>query len=92
LDSKDPKKIYVVSEDTSSIQLYDIDNSTSLMTPKYIGFKASKVVFSDDGKIYIVGENTYIKTSSIAVYDISTGNLNIVRSNSIFNFLVFVRS
>ncbi len=92
LNPKEPEKLYVFTGKPGSIIIFDIkyENIGNISVPqKFIGFDINKSMFFD-GKIYIMGENTYIKSSPLGIYDISSGNLTGVNSNSIFDFMDFV--
>ena len=89
LNQKDTKKLYVITD--GSVEIFDTDNYRSVAAPKYTGFKAESSIFCDNGIIYILGHNNYLKTCSIGIYDIYSGNLNIVKDNFILNFITFVR-
>ncbi len=92
LNPKEPEKLYVLTGKPGSIIIFDIkyENIGNISVPqKFIGFNVNKSIFCD-GKIYIMGENTYIKSSPLGIYVISSGNLTGVNSNSVFNFMDFV--
>ena len=92
LNPKDSQQLYVITGNPGSIEAFKIDEDfTSLMSQKYIGFNARKSIFSDDGKLIIMGEDAYVKTASIGVFDILSKKLTITKINFILNFLDFVR-
>ncbi|MEQ8191174.1 MAG: serine/threonine-protein kinase [Candidatus Eremiobacterota bacterium] len=92
LNPKEPEKLYVLTGKPGSIIIFDIkyENIGNISVPqKFIGFDVNKSMFCN-GKIYIMGENTYIKSSPLGIYNISSGNLTGINSNSVFNFMDFV--
>ncbi|HPZ09535.1 MAG TPA: protein kinase [Candidatus Eremiobacteraeota bacterium] len=90
INPKDRLKLYVISGTGNSIEVFDTNNFLPGGEQKFLGFKAEGAVFSEDGrKLYIVGENNYIKTSAIGIYDVNTGKLDVIKNNALLNYLVF---
>ncbi len=87
----EPDRFYVTTGLTGSIQAFDKNTLSSVTEQKYTGFKILNSMSPGDGKIYILGESNYVKSSSIAVYDISRVNLNIIKSNFPLAFMTFVK-
>jgi len=88
---KEPDRLYVLTGITGSIQAFDKNTYRPLTQQKYTGFIASKAICPDDGKIYILGESSYVKNVSLGIYDISTEELNVIKGNVPLNFMVFVK-
>ena len=93
LNPKEPEKLYVLTGKPGSIITFDIkyENIENISVPqKFIGFDVRKSILSDKGIMYIMGENSYVKVSSMGIYDVSSGILTGIKNNSLFNFMIFV--
>jgi serine/threonine-protein kinase len=89
--SREPNRIYVITGVTGSIQVFDKDSFSPLTAQKYTGFKVLNSISPEDGKFYMLGESDYVKNSSIAIYDISLENLDVIKSKFPLSFLAFVK-